>query len=42
LTSEDEETIRKLQETHLVWEQLQWLNSISDKMFKLAARMKVD
>lgn len=42
LTSEDKAAIRKLQETHLVWEQLQWLNSISDKMLKLAASVKLE
>lgn len=42
LTSEDEAIVRKLQETHLVWEQLQWLFSISDKMLKLAATVKLE
>ncbi|GJM17440.1 MAG: hypothetical protein DHS20C13_27670 [Thermodesulfobacteriota bacterium] len=36
LASRDKETIRDLQEAHLVWEQLQWLFSISSKMLKLA------
>lgn len=42
LTSEDKAIVRKLQETHLVWEQLQWLNSISDKMLKLVATVKLE
>lgn len=33
----DKQTKRSLQEAHLVWEQLQWLYSISGKMLKLAA-----
>lgn len=40
LKSEDTETIRDLQEAQLVWEQLQWLFSISSKMLKLAASIK--
>ncbi|GJM31258.1 MAG: membrane protein [Saprospiraceae bacterium] len=42
LASKDKETIRDLQETHLVWEQLQWLFSMSSKMLKLAATVKLD
>lgn len=42
LVSEDKETIRDLQEAHLVWEQLKWLLSISDKMLKLADSLKQD
>lgn len=34
--SKDEETVQKLQETQLVWQQLQWLFSISVNMRKLA------
>ncbi|MGW8123519.1 FUSC family membrane protein [Roseivirga echinicomitans] len=33
-------TIHDFQEAHLVWEQLQWLYSISGKMLKLAATLK--
>lgn len=42
LASKDQVTIRDLQEAHLVWEQLQWLYSISGKMRKLAASVKGD
>ncbi|MBL1214236.1 MAG: hypothetical protein D8M61_12905 [Ignavibacteriae bacterium] len=42
LASKSEETVRDLQEAHLVWEQLQWLFSISGKMLKLAASVKLD
>lgn len=42
LTSDDEAIVRKLQETHLVWEQLQWMNSLSEKMLKLAASVKLE
>ena len=42
LTSEDEAIVRKLQETHLVWEQLQWMHSISNKMLKLATSVKLE
>lgn len=42
LTSEDKAIVRKLQETHLVWEQMLWLNSISDKMLKLAATLELE
>lgn len=42
LASKDKQTERDLQEAHLVWEQLQWLFSISGKMFKLAASVKLD
>ena len=40
LASKDQGTIRDLQEAHLVWEQMQWLYSISGKMLKLAASVK--
>ena len=40
LTSQDEQSVRDLQEAHLVWEQLQWLFTISGKMQKLAASLK--
>lgn len=33
----DGDTVRGIQETHLVWEHLEWLFSISDKMRKLVA-----
>lgn len=42
LASNNKETERNLQEAHLVWEQLQWMFSISCKMLKLAASMKLD
>ncbi len=41
LASKDKQTERDLQEAQLVWEQLQWLFSISCKMLKLAASMKL-
>jgi len=40
--SKDEETVQKLQEAQLVWQQLQWLFSISGKMLKLAVSIKFD
>jgi uncharacterized membrane protein YccC len=40
--SRDKQTIRDLQEAHLVWEQLYWLFSISGKMLKLTASVKLD
>jgi uncharacterized membrane protein YccC len=42
VTSGDKETVRAFQETHLVWEQLQWLFSISGKMLKLVSSVKLD
>ena len=42
LASKNDETVRNLQEAHLVWEQLQWLFSISTKMLKLAASVELD
>lgn len=39
---ENIEPVRYYQEAHLVWEQLQWLFSISNKMLKLAASLKLD
>ncbi len=36
LISENKPTERELQEAHLVWEQLQWLNTVSTKMLKLS------
>lgn len=38
----DKQTVRVLQEAHLVWEQLKWLFSISGTMLKLAASVKLD
>lgn len=38
----DKENLHELQEAHLVWEQLQWLYSISAKMLKLAGSVKLD
>jgi len=40
LTSKDKESVRDLQEAHLIWEQLQWMFSISGKILKLAASVK--
>ncbi|HTO16792.1 MAG TPA: FUSC family membrane protein [Edaphocola sp.] len=37
LTSQDNPNERDFQEAHLVWEHLQWLYSISNKMLKLVA-----
>jgi uncharacterized membrane protein YccC len=42
LASKDKQTVRDLQEAHLIREQLQWLLSISNKMLKLAASVKKD
>ncbi len=42
LESNDEASVRNLQEAHLVWEQLQWLFAISNKILKLAATVKLD
>ncbi len=42
LASEDQETVRDLQEVHLVWEQLKWLFSISCTMLKLAASVELE
>jgi uncharacterized membrane protein YccC len=39
LILENKPTERELQEAHLVWEQLQWLYSISTKMLKLSTRV---
>jgi hypothetical protein len=40
LASTDEEEVRDLQEAHLVWEQLQWLFSLSGKMLELAPSLQ--
>ncbi|MBZ0242683.1 MAG: FUSC family protein, partial [Bacteroidales bacterium] len=42
LELKDKQSLRDLQEAHLVWEQLKWLFSISRKMHKLAASVKLD
>lgn len=42
LTAKDKEIEQDLQEAHLIWEQLQWLYSISNKMLKLAASVKLE
>lgn len=42
LGSQNKETVRGLQEAHLVWEQLEWLFSISCKMLKLAESVELD
>lgn len=41
MAAKDEQTERHLQEKHLVWEQLQWLFSLSGKMLKLAAKVRL-
>lgn len=40
LAARDKQNLRNLQEAHLIWEQLQWLFSLSNKMLKLAASVK--
>lgn len=40
--SDQKENIRNLQEAHLIWEQLQWLYSISRTTIKLAQSTKFD
>ncbi|GJM29617.1 MAG: membrane protein [Cyclobacteriaceae bacterium] len=40
--SRDKQIERDLQEAHLVWEQLQWLFSLSGKMLKLAASIRLN
>ncbi len=40
LILQDKQALYNLQEAHLVWEQLQWLFSLSGKMLKLAASLK--
>ncbi|KAA3638902.1 MAG: hypothetical protein DWP95_11670 [Proteobacteria bacterium] len=40
--SKDEDSVRELQEAQLLWQQLQWLYSISGKMFILAASVHWD
>ncbi|SHF44371.1 Uncharacterized membrane protein YccC [Salegentibacter echinorum] len=42
LTIEDKDALQDLQEAHLIWEQLQWLNSMSETMLKLAVSVKLD
>lgn len=42
LEPEDSALIRNIQETHLIWEQLEWLFSISSKMHKLAASINLE
>lgn len=42
IASWDKQTLRDLQEAHLVWEQLKWLYSISCKMLKLSASVDLD
>ncbi len=39
--SHDPNALRDLQEAHLIWEQLKWLDSLSEKMHKLAASVKL-
>lgn len=41
-TSKNNETVHNLQESHLVWEQLEWMFTISDKMFQLTASLKLN
>lgn len=40
--TKNEQTLSDLREAHLVWEQLQWLYSISSKVLKLAAGKAVE
>lgn len=42
LAFKDKQTVRDLQEAHLVWEQLKWMFSISGTMHKLTASVKLD
>lgn len=42
LATKDKQAERDLQEAQLVWGQLQWLFSISDKMLKMATLLKVN
>lgn len=42
LAAKDKDRMNDLQEAHLIWEQLQWLYSISAKMLKLAGSVKLD
>ncbi|WP_339924545.1 FUSC family membrane protein [uncultured Cyclobacterium sp.] len=42
LASNEKESVRYLQEAQLVWEQLKWLLSMSRKMHKLVASVKLD
>lgn len=42
LATKDMERMNELQEAHLVWEQLQWLYSISAKMLKLAGSVRLE
>jgi len=42
LETMEKEVIRGFQETHLVWEQLEWLLSISNEMLNLAVVLKPD
>lgn len=38
----DRETLRQIQETHLVWEHLEWLFSISNKTLKIVTSVKLN
>ncbi|MCB0804087.1 MAG: FUSC family protein [Flavobacteriales bacterium] len=40
LVSKDKEIVHDLQEAHLIWEQLQWMFSMSVKMLKLVSSVK--
>lgn len=40
--STDKETLRDFQEAHLVWEQIQWMYSMSVEMIKLATSVRLD
>lgn len=42
LRNEDHETLSNLQEAHLVWEQLQWLFSISSKMSSISKSVQLN
>lgn len=41
LRLDDKQTLRDLQEAHLVWDQLQWLFTLSGKMLKVAESVKL-
>ena len=42
LTPKDDQAMHDMQEAHLVWEQLQWLFSISRRMLELSVNKKLD
>ena len=42
VTSKDKQNVRNIQEAHLVWEQLEWMFTISAKMSRLASSLKIN